>query len=172
VQNHLESNVENHQNTAILPGLEMINEITAWWQRSQIELQCRYTARLMKRFGCFEQCVAEHFRFHPMPASIDEMASQFLSSIEQSSDPLLSAVARFELARLSPPSANQTRIIFWDRDPDQVMVALNGSTNLPRPELNMRYVMRIGAGVPGGMSCTREKAPSWDSPAMAGSRVQ
>jgi hypothetical protein len=144
------------------PGFEITREITSWWQRYQIELQCRYTARLMKRFGCFDQCTAEHFRVHSMPASIEEMTSQFLTSIQQSSDPLLSAVASFELSAINLPArASKDTIVYWDRNPNEVLVALDSSRALPRPEPNVRYRMQMGANLPGGFTCLREEIAAW-----------
>src|ERR1700722_5200342 len=105
---------------ATSPGLTMIESIALWWQRFQIEWQCRYPSRLMKRLGCFNTYVAEHFREHPAPSSIEELSAQFLSSLHDHGHPLLRAVARLELACIQPKNA-RTTTIYWDRNPNQVM---------------------------------------------------
>ncbi len=140
---------------ATSPGLTMIQSIALWWQRFQIEWQCRYTSRLMKRLGCFNTYVAEHFREHPAPSSIEELSAQFLSSLHDHGHPLLRAVARLELACIQPKSA-RTTTIYWDRNPNQVMDALDRFAELPQPEPKVRYVLRMGGDLPDGVRCVRE----------------
>jgi hypothetical protein len=145
------------QNVARSPGLKMIHNIALWWQRFQIESQCRYTSRMMKRMGCFEQYVADHFRAYPTPPSIEELSMQFLSSLEDHDDPVLRAVAALELACIDARGAYaRTRVIYWDRNPNEVMDALDRFSGLPEPEANVRYVLCMGAGIPDRVSCVRE----------------
>ena len=135
------------ESVASSPGLRMIHEIALWWQRFQIEWQCRYTSRLMKRLGCFESYVAAHFRRHPTPPSIEGMSAQFLSSLKKHRDPLLRAVARLEIACIGsndrPGARSRATIIYWDRDPSRVMEALDRFRELPEREPNLRYSMRL-----------------------------
>ena len=139
------------------PALKMIHSIALWWQRFQIEWQCRYTSRLMKRLGCFESYLESHFRKHPAPSSVEEMAAQFLSSLQRHQDPLLRAVASLELACIKSKIASaHTTTIFWDRDPNQVMDALDRFARLPDPEPKVRYILRMGANLPDGISCKRQ----------------
>jgi len=139
-------------------GLKMIHHIAGWWQRFQIEAQCRYTSRLMKRVGCFEHNVEEYFNIHPTPPSIEELTTQFLSSVKHDDNPLLSAVAHFELAclRLNDETAN-TQTVVWDRDPSEVLLALESFGPLPGPEPKTRFVMCLSALLPGSVSCVREE---------------
>jgi hypothetical protein len=138
-------------------GLKMIHTIALWWQRFQIEWQCRYTSRLMKRLGCFESYLADHFSKHPAPPSIEELTAQFLASLEHHEDPLLRSVARLELTCIESKTAPaNTTTIFWDRNPNQVMDALDRFAKLPEPEPKVRYILRMGADLPGGISCKRQ----------------
>jgi hypothetical protein len=142
-------------------GLKMIHHIAGWWQRFQIEAQCRYTSRLMKRLDCFEQYVDGYFNIHPTPPSIEELTSQFLSSVAQDNNPLLSSVAHFELACLRlNDEVSRTDTVIWDRDPSQVLLALENSDALPDPEPNVRFVMSLSATLPGSVSCVREESSS------------
>jgi hypothetical protein len=75
-------------------GLKMVHAIALWWQRFQIEWQCRYTSRMMKRLGCFDSYLADYFRERSAPRSIEELSVQFLASLEDHDDPILRAVAR------------------------------------------------------------------------------
>jgi hypothetical protein len=114
---------------------------------------------MMKRLGCFESYVAAHFRRHPTPPSIEEMSAQFLSSLKRHRDPVLRAVARLEMACIGSNVRRGARpgttIIYWDRDPNRVMEALDRSLELPEREPNVRYSMRLEGGLSGGMSCKR-----------------
>lgn len=135
-------------------GLSLLKQIASWWQRFQLESQCRYTTRLMKRLGCFESWLAAHCAAQPAPTSPEDLSARFLSSLHTHEDCLLRAVASFELACLTPPSARRsTTLTFWDRNPDAVMDALDRRLELPPPEPDILYVLRIG---PSGISCTRK----------------
>jgi hypothetical protein len=137
--------------------LILLREIASWWQQFQIEWQCRYTSRLMKRMGCFPEYVAAHFRENPTLPSIEELTTQFLSSLQNHQNPLLHAVAAFELACIAfADNPELTATINWDRNPEQVMKALNSFEPLPELEPGTRYVLQIGAEFPGGVSCVRE----------------
>jgi hypothetical protein len=142
-------------------GLQLMRATVSWWQRFQIELQCRYTSRLLKRCGCFEESVHACFSTRSAPASIEELASAFLTSLQAHTSALVRAVAAFELACLAPPAAGSIPVaIHWDRNPVDVILALDSSSELPSPEPETRYSLYIGADIPGGMSCVREAQPA------------
>jgi hypothetical protein len=142
----------------------MTHSVSLWWRRMQLERRCRYTTRLMKRLGCFDESVSTHLRVHPAPPSVDEMCAQFLSSLKNHKDPVLRAVAALELACIWPvdPFAPfgarpRTATIYWDRNPNQVMDALDRSARLPDPEPRVRYLLRMGPDLPSGVTCVRQK---------------
>ncbi len=142
------------------PGLAIIRETIAWWQRFQIEMQCRYTSRLLKRKGVFTEAVAFCFSASPAAPSIEELAAQFLTWASTNEDSLLRAVAAFELACLVQNSAGaQPRSIEWDRSPTNALLALEESIEMPAPESGVRYVMHIGPDPRVGMTCVREPLP-------------
>jgi hypothetical protein len=135
----------------------MIHSIAQWWQRFQIESQCRYTSRMMKRLGYFEQYVAEYFRIHPAPPSIEELSGRFLWSLRDHEDPVLRAVAQLELTCIQVSDERaRGAIIYWDRNPNEVMDALDRFEPLPTREPGVRYILRMGPDLPDGVSCVRE----------------
>lgn len=140
-------------------GLRMLGQIASWWQRFQIESQCRYTSRLMKRMGCFEEYVTAHFAEYPAPASIEELSSQFLSSLRDHENLLLRAVASLELLCITSSEDERIAIIYWDRNPNKVMDALHCCTALPEAEAGVRYVLRMSPELPGEINCVREVLP-------------
>lgn len=138
-------------------GLTLTREIASWWQRFQIEWQCRYTSRLMKRLGCFEEYLEAHFAEHPAPPSIEQLSTGFLRSLRKHEDALVRAVASFELACIARASGQEGNVVIeWDRNPNEVMQALAGGERLPKAEDGARYLMRMGRNVPGGVTCIRE----------------
>jgi hypothetical protein len=144
-------------------GLDVLRDIAAWWQRFQIEWQCRYTSRLLKRMGCFEECVSAHFAEHPAPPAIEEMSGQFLLSLSRHHDALLRAVAGFELACIARAGGRKDTVtVEWDRNPNTVMDALNRGGGLPEAEEGVRYVLKIGPELPGGVACVRKTAWKWE----------
>lgn len=135
-------------------GLKMIHRIGSWWQRFQLESQCRYTTRLLKRMNCFESYVDDHFRLHPTPPSVEELSCQFLQTVQHDGDRLLNSVAHFELAcfdLINSPS--DTRTIIWDRDPSLVLKALQNFSALPEPEPNATYITVLSSMPDGSVKC-------------------
>ena len=142
-------------------GLQLMRATISWWQRFQIELQCRYTSRLLKRYGCFEESVHACFAGHSAPPSIEELGSSYLMSLQSHDNALVRAVAEFELACLVSPGAGSSPVlIHWDRNPVDVILALDNGAELPTSEPETRYTLCIGADIPGGMSCVREGQPA------------
>lgn len=135
-------------------GLQMVREIALWWRRFQIESQCRYTSRMMKRLDCFDSYVAQYFRSHSTSPSIEQFASEFLSSLEDHRDPVLRSVAQFELACISLHNSTlHSSTITWDRNPTRVITALDEFSPLPSADPQARYVMKVGPGSLGGITC-------------------
>jgi hypothetical protein len=140
------------------PGLAMTREIASWWLRFQIESQCIYTSRLMKRMSCYATWIDNHFSRNPTPPAIEELTLHFLSSLTSHPDPLLRAVAAFELECLIPASTHHIPVaIVWNRNPHHVLNALNQGTELPESDPSIRYILTIGppSGTPRQVSCTQ-----------------
>lgn len=140
------------------PGLAMVHEIAAWWLRFQIESHCRLTSRLMKRMDCFDSYLAAHAAENTIPPAVEELTRQFLTSLAGHPDPLLRAVAAFELVCLAPSGLPHAVITLWDRNPSVALSALSQSTELPPPEHNAQYTLTLGPGSPPSIHCTREIA--------------
>src|SRR6266576_3872854 len=92
-----------------------------------LEEYCVLTSRLLKRVGLFETMVLEHIAKHRVSPYIEEMASLFLETIGRMPDPLLAAVARFELAFIRTKKGDKkTYSIQWPQEPYSVMTSLLG----------------------------------------------
>jgi hypothetical protein len=145
------------QRVATSRGLEIVREIAVWWRAFQIEDQCHFTSRLLKRCDCFENVVVAYFNNHRTSPFIEELSQDFLSSLSSHPDHLIRAVARFELAilRVRTGSAESFEVL-WDRSPEPVILALDENSLLPPPETGSVYRMRIGRDLPRMIVCTRE----------------
>jgi hypothetical protein len=67
-------------------------------------------------------------------------------------DPLVRAVSQFEAAVLETKSGSMDVFeTIWDRDPELVILALDGKRELPRAEESIRYRVQIGGKIPGGL---------------------
>ena len=137
--------------------LEMVREIAIWWRTFQIEDQCRFTSRLLKRCECFEDVVVTYFNNHRTSPFIEELSQDFLNSLVDHPDWLIRAVSQFELALLKVRTGSAECFeVLWDRYPENVILALEESSRLPPPESGCVYRMRIGRDLPRTVVCTRE----------------
>jgi hypothetical protein len=140
-------------------GLAMVREIALWWRAFQLEGQCRFTSRLLKRMACFDALIAGYFNNNATSPFIEELSRDFLTSLRVHDDGLIRAVSQFEYAFLEVRAGSAgTFEIVWDRHPDLVFLALENGSELPIPEPGSRYRMRIGRDVPRTIACTRESA--------------
>jgi hypothetical protein len=138
-------------------GLVMMRGIALWWRAFALEAQCRLTTRLLKRLGCFDALVASYFDHNPTSPFVEELSADFLDALQDHADPLVRAVARFEQALLALRAGSaDTFEILWDRDPERVAQALATGGELPPPEPDSRYRLRVAGNLPGMMACERE----------------
>jgi len=138
-------------------GLGMIREIAIWWRAFQIEAQCRFTSRVLKRMGLFDSLVTAYFDTNATSPYVEELSRDFLLSLCAHPDSLIHAVAKFERAFLEVRGGSPALFeVEWDRNPDPVFLALEERSELPVPDATYTYHMQVGRDVPGGFSCTRE----------------
>lgn len=139
--------------------LAMLRKIAHWWNAVSLASQCRLTARLLKKLGCFDAVVADYFNRNATSPFVEELTLGFLASLHDHSDPLIRATSQFELAlariRGGSPQACDVE---WDRNPDRVFLALDSGGDLPAPEPGARYRMQVSPDLPGLVACVRELA--------------
>ncbi len=139
------------------PQLAMIREIALWWRMFALDAQCRFTSRLLKRFGLFQETVAFYFDHHPTSPFVEELSIDFLHSLRAHPDPLLRAVSQSECALLQcKAGSGDAAEVLWDRHPDHVFQALETGSELPPAEADGIYRLRIDRELRGMVACTRE----------------
>jgi hypothetical protein len=140
--------------------LAMVREIALWWRTFQLEAQCRFTSRLLKRLGSFPALVAAYFDNNATSPFVEELSLGFLSTLRVHDDPLIRAVSQFEYGFLQVRSGcNESFEILWDRHPDLVFLALENGSDLPDPEPGCHYRVQVARNLPKLIACSRECAP-------------
>src|SRR5690349_132397 len=79
-------------------GLAMIREIALWWRSFSMESYCVWTSKLLKVRGCFDEYVYQYFSYKNVSPFIETAGEEFLEFVSEDPDPLISSMARFELA--------------------------------------------------------------------------
>ena len=137
--------------------LQVVREIAIWWRTFQLQVQCRFTARLLKRLGSFDAAVVAYFDNNATSPFAEELSRGFLSFLRSHDDLLVSTVAQFEHALLQARAGLPGQFeIVWDRHPDQLFLALEKGCELPSPEAGCFYRMSIGRELPQMVICTKE----------------
>ncbi|MGA8533604.1 MAG: hypothetical protein WB615_05805 [Candidatus Tumulicola sp.] len=155
--------------------LAIVREIALWWRTMQLEAQCRFTARLLKRLGVLDATVTSYFNANATSSFVEELSRDFLRSLRMHADPLVQAVSQFEYAFMEVHAASAEAFeVCWDRHPNDVFVALLKGTEFPPAELGRVYRMRIARDIPNLLTCSREsvgpdeRIPIW-KPGKTGS---
>jgi hypothetical protein len=137
--------------------LAMVREIALWWRITQIEGQCPFTARLLRRFDLLEAAIADYFSEHATSSFVEELSRDFLCAQRTHADPIVRAVSQFEYGLMEAHAGSaETFQVRWDRHPNSVLMALENGTELPPREFGGIYRMRIARDIPDLVSCIRE----------------
>ena len=124
--------------------LGVVRKTALVWRAFQLESQCPFTSRLLKRLGCFEAVTMDYFSHDAVWPDIEELSCNFLHSLRLDENALIRAVSQFELAALKAKAGcGEVFEILWDRDPDAVLSALQNDGELPAAESADRYRVRI-----------------------------
>lgn len=141
--------------------LAAIREIAIWWRIFQLEAQCRFTSRLLKRLGSFGETVSSYFNDNRTSPYVEELSHDFLNSPCVRFDPLIRATSQFEDAFLQVRAGSSEQFeVLWDRHPDRVFSALENGSELPPAEPDCVYRMKVARNLPGMVACTREHKPA------------
>jgi hypothetical protein len=143
---------------AASPELGMVREIAIWWRVFALEAQCRFTSRLLRRLGCFDEIVVSYFNNHLTSPFVEELSDDFLASLATHHDALIRATSQFERAFLKVRAGSDEAFeVLWDRHPDRVFVAIENGGDIPAAEESCRYRMQVACDLPGMVACWRER---------------
>jgi hypothetical protein len=138
------------------PGFAFMREIALFWRTEAVEATCRWTSRLLKRLGTFDQSIASFYSDENVSPYKGKAGEQFLVRMSRHGEPLIAAMAKFELAftRIRQGAKNKFRIE-WDRDPDGVFRSLITGKKLPPAACDYFYRMYISRSLRGLVKCNR-----------------
>lgn len=137
------------------PGLALLREISVWWRTLAVESYCPWTSRLLNKLGIFAGCVESFYCSQNVSPYVEKAGEQFLTTIGEHPQPLVAALARFELAILKVKRGDTREYcVEWDRNPDTVFASLLSGGDLPLAEADS-YVTHISQAIPGLVSCDR-----------------
>lgn len=106
-------------------GLTMLQMITAWWRRFDLEQRAPLTSRALAHEGRFEDALTLLGRDADTPAAISALAMHFLEQHSEDTDPLIAAVASTERALTLVARGDRSHHeVLWDRDPTPVLNSL------------------------------------------------
>jgi hypothetical protein len=143
------------------PEIAIVREIALWWRAFDLEANCGFSARLLKRLGRFHVLVAEYFNDNATSPFAEEVSLDFLTWLQGDDDPFVRTVSFFEReVLLARGGASGVFEVCWDRNPDLVFRALAEGTEIPRKEPGYVYRMAIASNLPHFVTCTRESDPS------------
>ena len=147
------------QHLACSSGLAMVREIALWWRAFQLEAQCPFSSRLLKRLGRFDEAVAAYFNNNATSPFVEELSVDFLTWLAADENPLVRTLSLFERALLEVRSGSPENFeIVWDRHPDTVFQAITDGREMPAREADRLYRMRVSRDVPQFVSCTVEES--------------
>ena len=110
---------------AVSAHLTMVREVVQWWRAYGVGRFCVLTATLLKRRGVFDDTISAFVRTEPITPYAEELGETFLSYAGRQPEPLLAAVAQFELALVRAKKGDDTeRTIPWPCDPHEVLLWL------------------------------------------------
>lgn len=142
-------------------GLAVVREVIGFWRAHALERYCVLSASWLKRQGRFEAEISRFIASGEFSPDVAEAGQQFMRQLNHDSDPLLQALARFEIAlhetRTDP---HECRSVDWPCDPGPILASiLDGRapeiTDEPTP-----HRVTVSRALPGGYASTPLPAPS------------
>jgi hypothetical protein len=140
------------------PRLAVVRQVIDFWRAHGLERFCVLSATWLKRQGRFDADIDRFVARGEFSADIAEAGQQFLRHLARDADPLVGALARFELAlhetRLDPA---ESRTLDWPCDPRPVLAAILGQPtdpNDPTADGSGPQRVTVSRSLPGGYACT------------------
>jgi hypothetical protein len=140
--------VQSLRNTA---RLEVVREIVHFWRAHALETFCVLTVPWLKRLGRFDAEVGKFITTSDLSPFIEVVGLQFLRYLEQDSDQVVQALARFETAlHETREDISTSRTIDWPCDPRPVLDAIFHSDMAVAPLEALPHRVTVCRALPGG----------------------
>jgi hypothetical protein len=135
-------------------NLAVVRDIVCFWRAYSIERSCILTATWLKGLGRFETEIERFITTEIFSPNGDNSKLQFLHYMETDDDPLVSALAKFEIAldEIRFDSC-QMRILEWPCEPKPILSAILNGSDILESEISKRYRVTISSALPDGFVC-------------------
>jgi hypothetical protein len=135
-------------------SLAVVRETVCFWRAHSLERTCILTATWLKGLGRFETEIERFVATEIFSPYADEAKLQFLRFLVTDNDPLVSALAKFEIALEEIRSDScETMILEWPCDPKPILSAILHDSDIPEPVTSRRYRVTISNAIPDGFVC-------------------
>jgi hypothetical protein len=137
------------------PGLAMLQMITTWWRRFDLERLAPLTSRALTGQGRFEGALTQLGGDAATPTAFSALVMYFIERHIEDADPLIAAVASTERALILLARGDRSRReIAWDREPAPVLNALVGG-HPPGPAAPGDFCVIVSRDLPGLIAVRR-----------------
>lgn len=141
-------------------GLAVVREVIGFWRAHALERYCVLSASWLKRQGRFEAEIGRFIASGEFSPDVAEAGQQFLRQLSHDSDPLVQALARFEIAlhetRADP---GECRSMDWPCDPGPILASILDGHAPAVPDEPMAHRVTVSRALPGGYASTPLPAP-------------
>ncbi|PWT96873.1 MAG: hypothetical protein C5B51_32605 [Terriglobia bacterium] len=131
------------------PHLAVLRDVVLSWRAFDVERTCRLTSALLQQRGWFDDAIRFFAATADISPFVERLRDTFLEQMAANADPLVAAVAQFELylikVKLGDPGEYTVE---WPTDPRPVLMALDEGRSLePLPAVT--HQMSISQCLPG-----------------------
>jgi hypothetical protein len=150
------------QRVAASQSLAVTRKVVLWWRAFGVGRACPLTSVLLRRAGGFEAFIATFVRSVPISPYVEVLGQRFLHFAADCPEPLVAAVARFELAMTAAKRGDDAEDrVAWPCDPNAVLLWLAGPPDdLPLVAASGVYATQVGRSQPRLFSVLRESGQS------------
>ena len=154
---HGKPEIDDPQYVQALAGsssLAVVREIVCFWRAYSLERSCILTTTWLKGQGRFESEVERFLTTETFSPYADESRVQFLRYLVTDNDPLVAALAEFEIALDEVRfDSCEMRILEWPCDPKPILSAILNDNDIIDPVISKRYRVTISSALPDGFVC-------------------
>lgn len=135
-------------------GLAVVREVIGFWRAHALERYCVLSTAWLKRQGGFDATIQRFIAGGEFSPDVAEAGQQFLRHLSGDPDPVVQALARFEIAlhetRYDP---GECRRVDWPCDPGPVLAAILDNGRIETTGEPIPHRVTISRALPGGYAC-------------------
>lgn len=135
-------------------GLAVVREVIGFWRAHALERYCVLSSAWLKRQGGFDAAIQRFIAGGEFSPEVAEAGQQFLRHLSNDPDPVIQALARFEIALHETRHDNaESRTVNWPCDPGPVLAAILGSGSIEMTGEPIPHRVTVSRALSGGYAC-------------------